>query len=292
LQVHYIISNNLYNLTAKLPGGLANMPLRHRYEITRVCLHTGVDVDDLLVLPTDVACIQNIQNYYALWKYLKDRPALKRKEFPMRTPEDVWAASKGTFHSGFNGVVLSAKLHFRESDEGPLFNVKLQPLKMETSHRLGRRFGNDRFIEISLPGLSGEKLPKSLRQVGAASRKIIIEWLVHGLHEFLGITWKPFYVKDVDKKKTKIDLFATNELDNTTKFSTFAFATDGIDFQASNTIPERGEDSTNHTKMTVDEMINWLIPLERNKKQSFLKLFQRIPLGKRIVSQMYRVCGR
>jgi hypothetical protein len=241
-------------------------------------------MSDLMVLPQ----IANIEDYSALWEYLKSRPALKSKAFPNRTPEDAWAASVGTFHSDFNGVVLSAKLHFRESEEGPLFDLRLQPLKMEISHRLGRRFGNDRFIEISLPSLSGDKLPKSLRESGAAGRKILIEWLVHGLHEFLGVTWKPFYVKNASNKKARMDILATDELDNTTRFCVFAFATDGIGFQTRKTIPGKGENSTDHTKMTINAMLNWLIPLERNKEQSFLKLFQRIALGKITVNQRLR----
>jgi RNA dependent RNA polymerase len=267
---------------ARSPEGLEKLPLRHRYEIMRVLLYAGVDMSDFLVSPG----VANIEDYTALWEHLRRHPALEDKEFPKRTPEDVWAASVGTFHSGFNGVVLSAKLYFRESEEGPLFDLRLQPLKIETSHRLGRRFGNDRFIEISLPSLSGIKVPRLLRESGAMGRRALIKWLVHDLHEFLGITWKPFYVKNAASRKAKIDILATEEVDNTTRFCVFVFATDGIDFQTGETVPLRGEDSSRHTKMSINAMLNWLIPLEGNKGQSFLKLFQRIALGRRTINKL------
>ena len=49
------------------------------------------------------------------------------------------------------------------------------------------------------------------------------------------------------------------------KYTDYLFATNGVRFQASKTIPPKGEPSQRHTKMTVDALVNWLIPLEENK---------------------------
>jgi hypothetical protein len=115
---------------------------------------------------------------------------------------------------------------------------------------------------------------------GKACRNVIVEWLTRESHNFLGITWGAFYVKDNTKKMTKLKLSVGEELDTNARYTVFLFATEGLGFQASNNLPPRGEPSHKHTKMSVAAMVDWLIPLECNKQQKCLKLFSRIALGK------------
>jgi hypothetical protein len=268
-------------LTAALPTFLQNAPLAIRYEIMRVCSYAKVSMDDLYF---PVADFTILRDYDSLWNLLKSQPALKGKDFPGKSDRDAWTSSLDKFHRGFHGVIFSGNLTFNNLQGGPFFTFQLQPLKTDLSHRLSRRFGNDRFLEMSIPSFSGNKLPKLLKDAeqsghGDACRKVISEWIVHEQHNFLGITWGSFYVKDGTKKRSKLKLTVDEEVDNHPTYTLYLFATDGIGFKASTFIPRREEPPHKHTKMSVAAMVKWLIPLEQNKEQKLLKLFSRIALG-------------
>ncbi len=272
----------LTSLLAALPAFLQDAPLAIRYEIMRVCTHAKVPMTDLYFPISDFS---NLRDYDSFWSILRAQPALKGKDFPEKSDPDAWTSSLDKFHKGFHGVILSAKLKFSNSQEGPFFTFQLQPLKTEVSHRLSRRFGNDRFLEMSIPSFSGNKLPKLLKDAkqsgrGDACRKVIVEWMTLEEHKFLGVTWGSFYLKDGTKKRRKLKLSVDEEVDNHPTYTNYLFATDGVGFQASKTLPPKGESPNRHTKMTVAAMVNWLIPLEENKQEKALKLFARIALGK------------
>jgi hypothetical protein len=250
-----------------------------------VCSFANVPMNDLRFPIIDFS---NLRDYDSLWNLLKSQPALRNKDFPEKSERDAWAAGLDKFHKGFHGVILSAKLKFNDSQGGPFFNFQLDPLKLKVSNRLTRRFGSDRFLEISIPSISGHRLPKLLKDAqqsghGEACSKVIIEWMTLEQHNFLGIAWGAFFLKDSEKKRPSLRLSADEEVDNHGKYTVYLFATDGVGFHAGKTIPPNGESSHRHTKMTVDALVNWLIPLEQNKQQKALKLFSRIALGENYV---------
>lgn len=210
-------------------------------------------------------------------------PALFGKPFPPKSDTNAWEMSLGTFSRGFKRTFISGALSFSESGEGPLFTFQLHPLHVELSHRLGRRFGNDRFIEVSIPVLEGRvwgNLIRLLQIPGRSARDMVIEWLHQGVHEFLGRTWGLFYIKDKSRKKTKSAVDAEDAESPTMKRICF-FATSGTDFKRTDKkVAQKDEPINNHSEMTVEAMLNWLLSLPQNGKQSFLKFYSRISLGK------------
>jgi hypothetical protein len=258
-----------------MPRSLQYAPFCIRYEITRVLLHMGVSIPGL-----QHPNWSKLLDYDCLWTFLKSLPELEGKIFPDRSSKNAWRASQGNFkHGAFEGVTLSATLRIRKAKNGPLLRLSLQPLVTNLSHRLGRRFGNDRFLEISIPNLS--KIPLTNNgDENKDTRQEIIRWITHTAHQFLGREWKPFSIKDIKKRKATIELKPFEE-ETGGNSQMFFFAIDGVDFKVGRGLPERDEHPENHTKCSVQEMLNWLIPFEqsKNSNQPFLKLFSRITLG-------------
>lgn len=249
-----------------------------RYEITRVFQHVGAPLADYQV-PEGL----DLTNYDVLWNHLKLLPELREKSFPVKSEKEAWAACLKDFRSGSKGVQMSAGFHFPKTrKDGPLFGFLLQPLRIDNTHRLGRRFGNDRFLEIAIPHLSGLKLPENeLKEAGDAGRVVVIEWLVGGVHELFGRTWKPFFYKDSRSRRAVPDAPMTEDDETTSNYKIVMFAVSGADIVlgSTHTLPQKDEPVSAHTALTVEKMINWLVPLEVNKDKTFLKLFSRISLG-------------
>ncbi|KAI9733762.1 MAG: hypothetical protein M1818_007176 [Claussenomyces sp. TS43310] len=265
-----LIALRLEDTFPELPASLIRLSLPVRYEITRVFLHAGVSLHDLKI-PVGL----DLHDYSALWTFLKQHPSLLNKNFPEKSSRDAWDASMNRFTCGSRGVVMSGNLHFRKASEGPVFHFQLQPLKTDITHRLSRRFGNDRFFEITIPGLS----PRNLSAAGSLGREAVVKWIVHRVHKILSLEWKTFYVKPDKVRKAGKDYLSKESLDSTASHRLYLFAIDGVGFQATETIPRKDENPRAHTAMPVKAMLNWLIPLQRNQEQPFLKLFSRVRLG-------------
>ncbi|OBT72455.1 hypothetical protein VF21_08510 [Pseudogymnoascus sp. 05NY08] len=276
------LAQRLQHIFPELPQCLTQAPLCVRYEITRVFLHAEASMDGLHVHARD---IRKFVDYNVLWQFLKDKvPQLQGKPFPEKCAPKVWASSQEKWSVGnFEGVVMSASLKFASSKTGPFFKVQLKPLATALTHRFGRRFGNDRFLEITLPNLNKCRPPGITDDDLEIRRKEIIHWIrVHG-HKFMGIEWRAFGLKDDRSKKiNNIELKkAPDDAENQATHQVFFFAVDGIGFQTGPTPPDTKDDPKHRTKFTVEGLLRWLIPfrLESNQKQPYLKLFSRISLG-------------
>ncbi|OBT46789.1 hypothetical protein VE00_02021 [Pseudogymnoascus sp. WSF 3629] len=273
------LSQRLQQVFPELPQWLTKAPLCVRYEITRVFLHAEASMDGL-----PVRDIHTLLDYNALWQFLKDLPQLRGKPLPEKCTPKVWASSLERWSVGnFEGVVMSASLKFASSKTGPFFKVQLKPLGTALTHRFGRRFGNDRFLEITLPNLSKFRPPGSTEDDLEMRRKEISHWIRGHGHQFMGIEWRAFGLKDARSKKiNNIELKkAADDAENNATHQVFFFAVDGIGFQTSPSLPAIDDDPKHHTKLTVKGLLHWLIPfhLEKNQKQPYLKLFSRISLG-------------
>ncbi|OBT84064.1 hypothetical protein VE02_07037 [Pseudogymnoascus sp. 03VT05] len=283
------LAQRLQQVFPELPQCLTQAPLCVRYEITRVFLHAEASMDGLHVHARD---IRRFVDYNVLWQFLKDKvPQLQGKPFPEKCAPKVWASSLEKWSVGnFEGVVMSASLKFASSKTGPFFKVQLKPLATALTHRFGRRFGNDRFLEITLPNLNKCRPPGITDDDLEIRRKEIIHWIRVSGHKLMGIEWRAFSLKDarlkkinnIAKKINNIELkAASDDAENQETHQVFFFAVDGVGFQTGPTLPAANDDPKHRTKFTVEGLLRWLIPfrLESNQKQPYLKLFSRISLG-------------
>jgi hypothetical protein len=165
------------------PSCFDSAPLAVIYEITRVFLYAEVHLSEL-----EDGLPHNLDNYEILWSFLKGLPALRGRPFPERCRSEVWAAALNGYRRGAHAVVFAGSLHFTDTS----LRLQLAPLKLDRSHRLGRRWGHDRFLEIIVPQLTGNHIPKSLASLQDRGQKVIYDWLVDSAHPLLGREWMPF----------------------------------------------------------------------------------------------------
>lgn len=221
-------------------------------------------------------------DYDHLWTHLEKHALLKDKEYPAKSPKEAWeSALSKSFKVGNKGVSLSASFSYDHgSSNGPLFRFKLEPLKVEMTHRFGRRFGNDRFLEISMPSITSSNAPPILKSAGEGGCRLVTEWLINGTHDFLGRIWQPFCVKDGRSKKPILKRSILDEVEKTPMTQKiFFFAVRGREFEAKRQLPKKDEPIDEHIELTIEGLINWMIPLKDNDKQPIFKLFSRISLG-------------
>jgi hypothetical protein len=246
------------------------------YEITRVFAYVGVSMAGVN-FPQTV----DFDDYDKLWSFLQSVPQLKGKTFPPKSERAAWEAAKTEFTSkgtGLDlGVVLSGSLTYEMSDcMSAMFQFQLRPLTLEKKHRLSRRLGEDRFIQIDMPHLHGEFLPKLLQ--GERGHAALLKWLVERRHWLFGRTWRPFHCKlkeRKDKKEKKKDKVSDPA------HCVYFFAVDGRGlYNTGSSISINNErPQERHTAMEIDALLNMVRLTRKNKHQPYLKLFSRTSLG-------------
>ncbi|KAF4618382.1 hypothetical protein G7Y89_g14922 [Cudoniella acicularis] len=269
-----ILKERLEDIFPKLPDELKPTPLWILYELTRVCLHTEVSLAKIQMPSPPI-----FNDYDTFWQFLKNSPALKDKSFPDRSDREAIYAAQETFAKGRFAVIFSGSFRFNDSEPTrPLFRFQLDPMKLDFSHRLGRRLGNDRFLEIDIPHLHGNKIPTYLAKLGDRAREMIIDWLIDGTHRLLGRSWKPFHTRPKEKKDRRRDILRDEKDDAVTAHRLFLFAVDGYGFRI---VPEPRLELSQprHVKMTIPYLLNIIRPTRKNVHQSILKLFSRTQLA-------------
>lgn len=264
-----------------LPTHLQAAPLAVRWEIMRVSLHCGVAPGDLAL-----QYHKDMNSQTNLWNELRRCSAFGGKVFPEKSRPEAWkAAMSDHFRSTDRIVVLSASLTVNEAKDGPLFNLSLQPLKMELPHRLDRRFGSDRFLELIIPSLYSKSIKALSKGSEATITDAIHDWLVKGSHILLGRVWKSFCTKQTTARKIYRDDTLRPETITIPQERVYFFAEDGNDFlrtELMRPVSPKYETTNGHTQMGREQLLDWLLQIQRNKqnqKQSVYKLFSRITLG-------------
>ncbi|TVY87856.1 putative RNA-dependent RNA polymerase [Lachnellula willkommii] len=277
-----ILKERLEDIFPPLPPGLNSVSFAKLYEITRVFLYAGESLVDSGLQALSLN--DNNHDYELLWKDLKDLPVLKDKEFPEKSERVAWNAAQvdERFQKGPHGLVFSGSLRFNESSPtGPFFQLQLKPMKLDLSHRLGRRLGADRFLELDVPHLSGRGIPKILQDLGDQGRELVIDHLVDGTHRLFGRTWKPFHCKPKDTKELKRDILKdfNEEASSATAHRVFFFAVDGEGFQIAKHPLRDPSYPKSHAKIDIPALLNMVRPTRKNTHQSYLKLFSRTSLA-------------
>lgn len=249
----------------------ATIPLRFRYELERIARAWNIPFKKILV---GDRLTFNTQDDF--WTWINGLAERYERPLPERSPRRAWDAAVGDCKAAKHSevVVLSGDLDWCDESEPGIFKMRLNPLKTERTCRFHRRFGSDRFLTLTVP--APDRPPGHQKQPSYPSvlREGIAGWLAQNYHDCLGRTWRAFYVEELkSKRKTKAEL----------RFRVEFFAVDGEDFDHRYRLPPAvapPEQQTDcHTRMTVDDLLEWHMPKSANGNQSNCKLFQRISLG-------------
>lgn len=189
--------------------------------------------------------------------------AFRGKSLPAASDPDAWAmANRGTSDK-HQHVVFTASLEFTVTQSDHPLRLRLHPLKLDKPHRLGRKYGADRFLELLVPSPDSSNLPGVIKDKPFYDE--LVNWLTQEPHAFCGRHYKPFYLKSGGQRKPLRHLQFGPEPKPVYTDRVYLFAEDGIDEQPST---------------PVGSMISWALDLKggKNDSQPVLKLFQRLAL--------------
>lgn len=249
---------------ATFPVWLRDAPFFVAWEVTRIAQHCGVDLQTV-DMKYESSWVNQKQLRAGLWKH----SSFQEKAFPESSSAAAWptSATDSSFLPVDQQVVYSASLDFTSNKNDPL-RLTIQPLKLEQSHRLGRRFGADRFLEILLPSPDSSNLPGFIKNRSSESFfENLVRWLADE-HLFCGRRWKAFYTKSGGSRKPVRDLQFGPEPKPVYKDRVYFFA--------------QFSESNDFVQTPLYKMLDWVLQFNRkpNRDQPILKLFQRIALGK------------
>lgn len=283
------VEDGLRKIWPPLPPFLWHAPLAVCWEVTRIALHCKVPLGQIKGLVYD----KTWHDQNVLRQALQKNPLFSGKSLPQRCRDEAWEAALTTFHdkNGVRTVALAVDLSWAKGDPDVIFNVALHPLKLDLSHRLGRRFGADRFLEINVPSpYSRQGRPRWIRDEDIST---IVEWL-GGERYLVGRFWASFYVRP-DKEKSRSErrkgkkesetnnhaLEEEKRAPNWVRISCFAHG--GNDFARGDGIPPKEHATTPEMrcKIPLPNMLDWALSLrkETNQAQLALKLFSRLSLS-------------
>lgn len=256
---HSTVQERLHGVWPTFPSWLQTAPFPVAWEATRIAESCGVDLNKI----TNIAYHDSWRNQQELRDTLSRHKAFQGKTLPVQSSDTAWAASleQSKVMPFDQQVVYSTSLDFN-SKSNPL-GLTIQPLKLEQSHRLGRRFGSDRFLELLVPSPDTSNLPAFIKDTNALFFEGLVEWLKVG-HTFCGRGWKAFYTRSGGSRKPVKDLQFGPDPRPVFKERIYFFAEEGVG---------------NFPGISMPDMVDWALELKNNRSQPVLKLFQRIALG-------------
>lgn len=238
----------------------SHLPFRVRYECARVALSNGLPINELLPDPS-----KSIQNYDAMWMHFAHPSRNPSIKLPPKGSAMAWAAAKDKFEN----VYFGGRLAFNTKSNGPIFTFSLDPMELDNSCRFHRAFGGDRFFYLLIPRMT--LVPSHLQGQKPHLRKRIVEWLL-AEKVFLGRHWRAVYIEEAKRRGKKGKDYSHRVV---------LFATEGLDIRPEIMTPIAGTlgEYSSQPRTSIEQLLNWFMPLEKNKHQPYCKAFTRISLG-------------
>ena len=223
------------------------------FEIVRVALHGDIPYSELMS-----SVKHEPADYEALWSPLSLVVKTSGRSMPERSDSETWYRTDRYEE----GVACNGKLKLDAQCGQPLLSLQLNPLIFRKPNRFTRKYGWGRIFELDVPCFSYNKqLPPPMGKNLEATRSVFNNWIFETNHLFLGREWRAFFSKPNEPKE---DLHHNNETIYSNRVYLFA---------------ERGHDIPASNEMSVNRIVEWFVPAQKNAENTVLKLFYRISQG-------------
>jgi hypothetical protein len=259
----------------------SDLSFRKGYELLRISQSAGLTVADLLSSTSSSG-----DDHEKLWASVSVLAAKSSSKLPEGGRAEAWNSAHGSYQDDTKtqSVIFSGTLEWNKPGVPGIFHLQLHPLKLEESCRFHRAYGSDRFMSISMPSLSQSYLPERLKYHHEALHASVTEWLATSAHDIAGRKWKAFYVETAKRKwrKRTRDTEESKKRGKTVNIQGFKihlFAVDGIDFSNVKGPSPPESPLGSHTKDSIENLLNWHIPIGANIESADCKAFQRFALG-------------
>ena len=262
-QVRNLPSEELFELD--IQGALKGASMRVRYECTRLASHYQYPLEQI-----NSCDIADLEDYRFLWRFFEKQAGRTIQHPPEMVTPPVWKAAGDDFAE----ISLKAKLVFNPKNVGPLFQLRLEPLRSERSCRFQRAFGGDRFLYLSVPAITASKLPLQLGDRRNGIQSAYKEWLCKE-KRFLGCTWVTLLVENKGRKLG--GFLPDNEVGGQ---SVVLFATEVAQRSAPTSLTgKENQGCLAQSIISVEDVINWFLPTQSNLGQLQCKAYARLELG-------------
>lgn len=253
------------------PSVMSKMSFKTRYECSRVALASGLAINDFAS-----EAVLGINKYDELWSYFKKIAQEKGVVLPKRSSAKAWDDPS----SRCEYMNLKAKVTFNDETNSrqSLFQLHIDPIELDKPCRFQHAYGGDRFLYLFLPDLELKDEPSYLTR---AQKPTLIYRLQQWLDKekcFLGRIWEVIHVEAV-KEKSKV-----KRKERKFSYRIILFATKGYDIlpkMAMGPVTDYTQclKPSSRPETTIEEIMNWFMPLLKTSYQPYCKAFARLDLG-------------
>lgn len=129
------------------------------WEVCRIALHCNIDISGNQV---GIEIGEDWRDHNVLRAKLKENCLFANKVFPSENDDAAWKAALDSGRKGEKAVSYSIDFSYKDGPAKPLYDVHLRPLVLDLSHRMHRRFGADRWLEVNMPSPATDPPLKSI----------------------------------------------------------------------------------------------------------------------------------
>ncbi|EXA29291.1 hypothetical protein FOVG_19212 [Fusarium oxysporum f. sp. pisi HDV247] len=255
----------------KCPAEMKNAPMIAKWEVCRIAYHCSLSLEGV-----PLKYLSQWRDQDVFWKDLKQHNCFRHRTFPAKCDREVWDQGHGQDLNAERAVEYKARLRFDNPNRKPKLELEI-PVSGKSS-RLRRKFGFNRFIELQL--LFSDGCATILKNKD--EKRALARWLVQERHLFLSQEWVACFIEEIKSRKGKFGLVAPK----ITGKRVVLFAEHGAGLNISSNMSARASQINHPSAFTsVDsfcdryDVLDWLLQLDSNADQPYIKLFHRISLG-------------
>ncbi|KAJ9604834.1 hypothetical protein H2200_010949 [Cladophialophora chaetospira] len=276
-----LVRNSPFKSRAMLPP---NLPFWYCWEVHRVAPSLGslpIELHQCMVSKYKKLDF----SYEEFWTGVRGICSEKKiTTVPQRSTLPSWALAENRYEDKETNKVVyfTAALDWEEDPSRGLFKFRLNQIQVEQSSRFNRKFGGDRFLVIVASVFSDSDYPEKVRRLDSDKETTLYQKITRFIathtHTIAGRWWRFWNVEEV-KPKSRTKKQQQQQEPRRIKITMFAQSGYGIADPRTELKDLDVGVARFYPEITIEELIQWHIPIDDNINSTDLKLFSRIGLG-------------